>query len=129
MKPTAQMPLIDRSPCFSSCYYVFLPRIQLGTPGTATPSAATVVGRCHGACDLEELQGEPLVSSGKDATGPGMANLGVCDREGALSKSKEVELDLEIVQLEYQDGPDCETSIFLSKFSPLVIHSFGTKLK
>lgn len=43
---------------------------------------------------MEDLQGEPLVSADKDATGPGMANLGVWDREGGLSKRKEVELDL-----------------------------------
>lgn len=43
---------------------------------------------------MEDLQGEPLASADKDATGPGMANLGAWDREEGLSKRKEVELDL-----------------------------------
>lgn len=72
----------------------FLPRIQLGAPIATTASATTAIGCCHRACDVEDLQGEPLASAYKDATGPGMANLGAWDREGGLSKRKEVELDL-----------------------------------
>ena len=60
----------------------------------ATTSASTAVGCCLRACDVEDLQGEPLASADRDATGPGMANLGARDREGGLSERKEVELDL-----------------------------------
>lgn len=58
-----------------------------------------------------------------------MAHLGVRDKEGGLLKSEQVELDLKVVQIDYQNDPDCKTSITPSKFSPLVIHSFGTKVK
>lgn len=50
---------------------------------------------------------------------------------GCASEQGVVEVgpDLEVVQVEYQDGPDYKTSIFVSKFPLLVIHSFGTKSK
>lgn len=49
--------------------------------------------------------------------------------EGLL-KSKEVGLDLEVVQREYQGGPNCQvSSIFVSKFLLVIHHSFGTKFK
>lgn len=52
----------------------------MGIFGAAPTSAAAAVGYCHGAHALEELHRGPLVSAGKEATGPGMANLGVCIR-------------------------------------------------
>lgn len=81
MKPTAHMQLIDGSHdhCFCSSYSSFL-RSQLGIPGVAAASASTAVGHCHRLCGLEEPHREPLASAGKDAVGPGMANLSTCGR-------------------------------------------------
>lgn len=77
VKPPGRMQLVNRSRC---CFFILIifSRSPLGIPGATTTSAAAVVGYCHGLCDLEELQREPLVSAGKDATGSGTANLWMC---------------------------------------------------
>lgn len=95
-KPAAQVHLIDESHghCFCGSCSSFL-RSQLGIPGVAAASASTAVGHCHRPCDLEEVHRQPLVSAGKDAMGPGMANLGMCNRGGGLFKSKQTGLDLD----------------------------------
>lgn len=103
-------------------------RGQLGIPGAAPPSAAAALGHCPGVHGLEELHTEPPVSAGQDAPGAGTADLGLRIRGGGLLK--EMGLDLEVAQIDYQGGPGCKTSpFFVSKSSLLVIHSFGTKRK
>lgn len=72
------MQSVNGSRCCCFFILILLPRSPLGIPGAATTAAAAAVGYRRGLCDLEELQREPLVSAGKDATGSGTANLGMC---------------------------------------------------